>query len=93
MSHTKRTTRNPLSHTAARRAGSKWIRLDETVEGVAREITDIVGGVKGWLTSSIAKYNPAFVPAESRNHAKWLPRPASKEKGIRNFSDAASQSP
>jgi hypothetical protein len=55
MSHTERAARNPLSHTAARRAGSKWIRPEETVEGVAREITDIVGGVKGWLTSSIAK--------------------------------------
>src|SRR6266699_1830570 len=58
--HTKRITRNPQSHVAARSAGSRWIRLGEAIEGVAREI---VGCVKGWLTCSIAKYKPAFVPA------------------------------
>jgi len=60
---------------------------------VVREIIDVAGCVKGWLTSSIAKYSPEFVPAELRDQARWLPMPASNEKGIRNFSDAANQTP
>jgi hypothetical protein len=92
MYQTKTTTRNPQSHTAARRAGSRWVRLGEAVEGAVREIMDVVGCEKGWLTSSIAKYNPALVPAEPLDHARWLPMPISNEKGIRNFTDAASQS-
>jgi hypothetical protein len=72
--------------------GSRWIKLADTVARVAREIADIVGCVKGRLTSSIAKYKPALVPAESRDHARWLPIPTSREKGIRNFTDAANQS-
>jgi len=63
--------------------------LGEAIEGVAREI---VGCVKGRLTCSIAKYKPAFVPAVTCDHVRWLPRPTSKEKGIKNFTDAASQS-
>jgi hypothetical protein len=53
---------------------------------------DTVDCVKGWLTSFSAKYNPAFVPAEACDHASRLPMPTSNEKGIRNFTEAASQS-
>jgi hypothetical protein len=92
LHHTKSTSANPQSHTAATRAGSSWIRFEGPVEEALREIIAIAGCLKGWLTSSIAKYNPAFGPAELRDHAKWLPMPASNENGIRNFSDAVSQS-
>src|SRR6267378_2358834 len=89
---TKTTTRNPESHATVRTAGSRWVKFEETVAGVARNIMDIVGCVNGWLTSSIAKYKPAFVPAELRDHGRWLPMATSNENGIRNFTDAASHS-
>jgi hypothetical protein len=90
--HTKRTATNPQSHTGARRAGNRWIRLKEAVEAVVRETIDIVGCVKGWPTSSIAKYSSVLVPLEPSDHARWLPTATSTENGIRNFTDAASQS-
>ena len=93
--HAKRTTTNPQSHTAARRAGSKCIALGEAVEGVAGEIAGIVGWVKGRLSSSIAKYSPPAGAERSSapGLARWLPRTTNNEKGTRNFADAASQSP
>jgi hypothetical protein len=59
---------------------------------VAGEITGVVDGVKGWLTCSIATYSPACIPAELRGHGRWLPIATSNDKGIRNFTEAASQS-
>src|SRR5207245_11805021 len=88
----ERTTRNPQSHAAASSPGSTWITLGETVEGVAREITVIAGCEKGWLTSSIAKYKPAFVRAEPRDHGRCLPMATSSEMPTRNYIDAASHS-
>src|SRR6266851_6076331 len=61
-SHTKTTIRNPQSHTA-RRAGSRWMRLARTVEGVAGETIGVVCCMKGWPTSFITKEKPPFAPA------------------------------
>src|ERR1700691_2053725 len=47
--------------------------------------------VKGWPNSFIAEYNPFPALREKYGLARRLPRLIKSEKGIRNFSDAASQ--
>src|SRR6516225_7019598 len=92
---TKTTSTKPQSHPIARIAGRKWVRVERIAGfwGVTRETTGIDSFAKGWVTSSIATYNPAFTPAELRAHGRWLPSPTRKEKGMRNFTEAASQRP
>src|ERR1700746_2549799 len=75
---------NPQSHTGPRTAGRRCVTAGRSFKctGVVWDIAGIVGGVKGWLTSSIAKYKRAFASAGPRAHAGWLPMATSNEKGI-----------
>src|ERR1700751_1210236 len=89
---TKSTAMNPHNQMAARKDGSACMGLDDTVRVIGAEIAGLVAVVKGCETSCIVKYSPACGPVAARVQASWLPTATSSEKGIRNFSEAASQS-
>jgi hypothetical protein len=68
------------------------LELEEVAEIACDIITGAVRALNGCASSSMAKYNPELVPAGLDNQARWLPTRTNKEKGIRNFTEAANQS-
>ena len=82
---------NPANQTATSH-GSRYVKVGNATDGVWGEATCTAAFVNGWLISSTAKYKAGLTPsADWRRHARLLPIPTRKEKGIRNFRDAASQ--
>src|SRR5215471_7301738 len=88
--HTERTARSPQTHTAARTTGSKRTSTGDSVEEKIPELTGAIACERGRPTWSIAKFKRAVVSVEL--HARCLPMTTGSEKGIRNFSEAASHS-
>ena len=66
-----------------------WL-LDTAAIGIAARVNGEVW-VKGWPNSWI-RIVPAAGAAEKCRQENWLPTATNSENGIRNFSEAASQS-
>jgi hypothetical protein len=67
------------------------IQLTDEVSAATGEVASRGGTLKGWLACSITYDRPDGVIADAARRPKWLPKSTSREKGTKNFTDAASQ--
>jgi len=89
-SHQRKTrATKPIPHTTQRAPGIQLTDEARAAAGTVKKET----GAKGSLANSTTDDSPDPAIAGAVCHPKWLPTATRTEKGIRNFTDAASQIP
>ena len=80
---------NPTAQTADRTAGTQFAN---ELAGATGAVARGVDTEKGWLACSITYAKTGGVTAGAAWRPQWFPTFTSREKGMRNFTEAASQS-